>query len=108
LLTFLHDEEAGGQPNERGTAQDDANAQVLDEGRDFRAARTTAGAARALRSLGAAFAAKHLTEFAVEVTPQFVQIRRSALLLLWGAAWRGLPRIGLGARWRHVARWLVA
>ena len=108
LLTFLHDEKACGQPDQHGTAQDDPNAQVLDEGRDFRSARTTTGAARTLGALATAFAAKNLTQLAVEVAPQFVQIRRSALLLLWAPAGGGLPGIRLGpGRW-HIARWLVA
>jgi hypothetical protein len=108
LLTFLNDEKAGGQPNQQSSTQDDADAQVLDESRDFGSARTTSRAAWALGTLRAAFAAKDLTELAVEIAPQLVQIGRAALLLLWAASWGWLPSIWLGAGWRRVARWLVA
>jgi hypothetical protein len=55
-----------------------------------------------LGTLRPAFATKNLTQLAIEVAPEFIQVRRATLLLLWTTARWLLPRIRLGACWWNI------
>src|SRR5690606_29206421 len=81
LLAFLHDEEAGAQPDEHRDADDEARAETGGLGVGVEAGSATATTI-APTVVGSALAvgpavAQQATELAVEVAPEFVQVGRA-------------------------------
>ncbi|WP_240651415.1 MULTISPECIES: hypothetical protein [unclassified Variovorax] len=76
LLAFVHDEEAGAEPDQDGHRghEADAEARVLHVG--LVAVAATAAAA-AVGTVAAALAAEETAELAIEVAPEFVKVGRS-------------------------------
>src|SRR4051812_16996056 len=90
LLAFLHDEEAGAQPDQhhhRGH-QARADARAFHVRLEIAAA---AAEAAVVTAAAPALAAEEAAQLAVEIAPEFVQVRRA---LIGAAAVLGLLRIG--------------
>ena len=99
LLAFLNDEKAGPQPHQDASSHQNASTNIAHEGGYLRALSTSTkvSIARATRTAPCALVAKHLAQLAVEVAPEFIQIRGALVCaaLPCSGALGGLRRLGL-------------